>query len=57
MLSKNKRIALVLAALLAGAGAIGLFAWYRSSAGAQAAHNAAEYFCPMHPTIVRDKPG
>ena len=57
MLSTNKRIALVLAAVLSGVGAIGLIAWYRSSRGPQATHNQAEYFCPMHPTIVRDRPG
>jgi Cu(I)/Ag(I) efflux system membrane fusion protein len=56
VLSRNKRIALVLAAVLAGVGAIGLLTWYRSRAGAHAAYQA-EYFCPMHPTIVRDKPG
>src|SRR5207248_11113808 len=57
MLSRNKRAALALAAGLAGVGAIGLLAWYRSRAHWEAAQNQAEYFCPMHPTIVRDKPG
>ena len=57
MLSRNRKIAIVLAAVLAGAGAIGLFAWYRGSAGGHAAQADAEYFCPMHPTIARDKPG
>jgi RND family efflux transporter MFP subunit len=57
VLSRNKKIALVLAAVLAGVGVIGLVTWYRSRAGAHAAHTDAEYFCPMHPTIVRDKPG
>ena len=56
MASRNRKIAIVLAAMLA-AGGIGLVAWYRGSARARAAHGDAEYFCPMHPTIVRDKPG
>ena len=56
MLSRN-RIAIVLAAVLAVVGAIGVTAWYRGSATGHAAHADAEYFCPMHPTIVRDKPG
>ncbi len=47
---------MVLAAVLV-AGGIGFAAWYRASAGGHAAHADAEYFCPMHPTIVRDKPG
>ena len=57
MLSRNKKIAVALVAVLTVAGGIGLLAWYRSSASGQAAHADAEYFCPMHPMIVRDKPG
>jgi RND family efflux transporter MFP subunit len=58
VLSKNKkRIAIVVAVVLAVGGGIGLVAWYRGSASGHAAHGDAEYFCPMHPTIVRDKPG
>jgi membrane fusion protein, copper/silver efflux system len=57
VLSRNKKIAIVVVAVLAVAGGIGLVAWYRGSASGHAAHADAEYFCPMHPTIVRDKPG
>jgi membrane fusion protein, copper/silver efflux system len=56
-MSRNGKIAIVLAAVLAVAGGIGLVTWYRGRGGSHAAHAAAEYFCPMHPTIVRDKPG
>jgi membrane fusion protein, copper/silver efflux system len=57
VLSRNKKIALVLAAVLVGVGAIGVLAWYRTSASGHADDDKAEYFCPMHPSIVRDKPG
>ena len=53
----NRKIVIVLAALLAVAGGITFVAWYRGSAHSHAAQANAEYFCPMHPTIVRDKPG
>jgi multidrug efflux pump subunit AcrA (membrane-fusion protein) len=57
MLNRNKKIAIVLAAVLVLVGAIGVIGWYRGSASGHAPHAGAEYFCPMHPTIVRDKPG
>jgi len=57
VLRSNKKIAIVLAVVLAVVGAIGVIAWYGESGGRHAAHADAEYFCPMHPTIVRDKPG
>jgi Cu(I)/Ag(I) efflux system membrane fusion protein len=57
VLSRNGKIAIVLAAVLAIAGGIGLVTWYGGRGGGYAAHADAEYFCPMHPTIVRDKPG
>jgi membrane fusion protein, copper/silver efflux system len=55
--SRNTKIAILLAGALATAVGIGLVARYREGPGRHAAHNAAEYFCPMHPTIVRNKPG
>jgi RND family efflux transporter MFP subunit len=57
VLNRNRKVAIVLTAVLAVAGGIGLAAWYRGRPNGNATHAAAEYFCPMHPTIVRDKPG
>jgi Cu(I)/Ag(I) efflux system membrane fusion protein len=57
VLSRNSTITIVLAAVLAVSAGIGLAAWYRGRAGSHAPHTDAEYFCPMHPSIVRDKPG
>ncbi len=31
--------------------------WTRPAGETQAASSDTEYFCPMHPTIIRDKPG
>jgi RND family efflux transporter MFP subunit len=39
---------------VAGAGTL---AWYRLSGSGTSVQRADEYFCPMHPQIVRDKPG
>lgn len=55
MLTKNK-IAVALVALLAITAVAATVAWYRTRTD-HAAHADAEYFCPMHPQIVRDKPG
>ena len=55
-MTKQKSIVVVIAVLLAMAGA-GTVAWYRLGAIATPMHRADEYFCPMHPQIVRDKPG
>jgi multidrug efflux pump subunit AcrA (membrane-fusion protein) len=57
VLSTSKKIVLVLLAVLAGVGGIAFVASYRASSSGHAGHDGAEYFCPMHPTIVRDKPG
>ncbi len=57
MVSRNGKIAIVLAAALALASAIAVAAWFRGRATGHVGHAHAEYFCPMHPTIVRDKPG
>jgi RND family efflux transporter MFP subunit len=52
----SRKIAVaVVAVVLLGAAAVGVN-WYRHTRG-PAAHAGAEYFCPMHPAIVRDKPG
>src|SRR5260221_3462118 len=54
--SGKRKTAVLRAALIVGGGPA-FAAWYRASAGGHAAHADAEYFCHMHPTIVRDKPG
>jgi RND family efflux transporter MFP subunit len=56
MLTKTKLVAIAFVAVLTAGAAFGLLAWYRHSTG-QVSHADAEYFCPMHPTIVRDRPG
>src|SRR5262249_52744389 len=54
--TRNRNVAAAtLAAVLVAAAGIGI-GWYRGTHG-RAAHASAEYFCPMHPTIVRDQPG
>lgn len=55
-MTKQKRLLVVIAVFLAVAGA-GTLAWYRLSGGGTSVRKADEYFCPMHPQIVRDEPG
>ena len=55
-MTKRKKVAVVFAALLAVAGA-GVVDWYRHGGIGKSVRTADEYFCPMHPQIVRDKPG
>ena len=54
----RKTVAVAAAALLVfAAGATGVV-WYRARRGTHAHdQQRAEYFCPMHPQIVRDRPG
>jgi len=54
--TKRKGIVVVTAVFLAAAGA-GTLAWYRLGGSGNFVRKADEYFCPMHPEIVRDKPG
>lgn len=54
---RNQKIAIVLAGVLAVVAGTGILVRYRTGAIGHTAHNASEYFCPMHPAIVRDKPG
>jgi membrane fusion protein, copper/silver efflux system len=54
--TKQRKIAVALAVVLVVAGA-GAVAWYRLDGFATSVQKADEYFCPMHPQIVRDKPG
>jgi membrane fusion protein, copper/silver efflux system len=53
--TKRQSVVVVLAAFLAVAGA-GTLAWYGLGGGGTFVRKADEYFCPMHPQIVRDKP-
>jgi RND family efflux transporter MFP subunit len=46
----------VIAVFLAVGGA-GTLVWYRLTSSGTSVRKADEYFCPMHPQIVRDKPG
>jgi multidrug efflux pump subunit AcrA (membrane-fusion protein) len=56
VLTRNRKIAIAVASVIVlGAAVVGL-AWYHDT-HRHAAQGGAEYFCPMHPTIVRDKPG
>jgi RND family efflux transporter MFP subunit len=52
----RNKVAVVALAVMLVAGGVGVGAWY-GHASRQAAEGGAEYFCPMHPSIVRDKPG
>jgi RND family efflux transporter MFP subunit len=53
--TKNRKLVLALAALLAVSATAITVVWYRDRALTE--HRHAEYFCPMHPQIVREKPG
>ena len=58
MLSRKKTF--IAGAVVVVAIGAGVVAWYRhrAASGGQMAHaHADEYFCPMHPQIVREKPG
>jgi len=55
MLTRTKAVVVALAVVLV-AGGVGIGAWYGHASG-RAAQGGDEYFCPMHPSIVRDKPG
>jgi Cu(I)/Ag(I) efflux system membrane fusion protein len=55
-MTRNKKLVLALVALLATAGVATAVLLYRGRA-AHSGHAEVEYFCPMHPQIVRDKPG
>jgi RND family efflux transporter MFP subunit len=52
----QRSVAVALAALLAVAG-VGTVAWYRYVGNGASVRKADEYFCPMHPQVVRDRPG
>ena len=55
----NRKTLIAVAVVVVAVGAAGLL-WYRNrttSAGQAHVAHADEYFCPMHPQIVRDKPG
>lgn len=56
-MTKTRRFVFALTIVLAAAAAVVTSAWYRGRVAAEHGHTAAEYFCPMHPQIVRDKPG
>src|SRR5438093_438185 len=47
-------LALVAVLIVAGAGTV---VWYRHGGLRTSMRMGDEYFCPMHPQIVRDKPG
>jgi multidrug efflux pump subunit AcrA (membrane-fusion protein) len=55
-MTRKRKLVLVLAALLATAALATTVTLYRGRA-AHSAHSDVEYFCPMHPQIVRDEPG
>ena len=55
MPTRKRRIAVAVFALLAVSGATVAVARYRTLHGRGTA--AVEYFCPMHPSIVEDRPG
>jgi len=54
--TKQKSVVVVIAVFLAVAGT-GTLAWYRLGGIGTSMRKADEYFCPMHPQIVRNKPG
>jgi RND family efflux transporter MFP subunit len=56
MRTRSKAVVMALVAVLMSGATVGVVAWRRQSS-ARVAHGGAEYFCPMHPSIVRDKPG
>ena len=57
MLTTNKKIVLAVMAVLTLTAVAATFTLYRRGAGAHAEGADTEYFCPMHPQIVRDEPG
>jgi RND family efflux transporter MFP subunit len=52
----KSRILLIVGVIVAVAAASATVVWYRPGAERRA-HAHDEYFCPMHPQIVREKPG
>src|SRR5712691_2609610 len=54
--TKRKSVVVVMAVFLAVA-AVGMLAWHGLGGSRNFVQSADEYFCPMHPQIVRDKPG
>jgi membrane fusion protein, copper/silver efflux system len=57
--SKNLLVPLIILALLAVSGG-GYYLWHTKShraGGEKAAREATQYTCPMHPFIIKDKPG